>query len=61
MAQVSNSCGRRQAQAVPDREVVVVPHTRHFVMLDDVDGFSAAVEQFLAKHEAVASNLPPGR
>jgi len=47
---------RRQGEAVRDREVVVVPNTRHFVMIDDLDGFSAAVDGFLARHEVVATH-----
>jgi pimeloyl-ACP methyl ester carboxylesterase len=47
---------RRQAEGVRDREVIVVTNTRHFVMLDNPEGFSTAVDGFLAKHEAVAAN-----
>lgn len=45
---------RRQAARIRNREVVVVPNTGHFVMVDDPDGFFAAVDGFLAKHELVA-------
>jgi N-formylmaleamate deformylase len=37
-----------------NREVVVVPNAKHFVMLDEPDRFYAAVDGFLAKHEPVA-------
>jgi pimeloyl-ACP methyl ester carboxylesterase len=47
---------RREASGVPRREVVVVPNTGHFVMLDEPTRFFAAVDGFLAKHEAVAAN-----
>lgn len=45
---------RQQAGPVPHLQVVVVPHTGHFVMLDDPDGFVKLVEKFLA-----APNAPP--
>ena len=45
---------RQQAASVPHLEVVVMPHTGHFVMLDDPDGFVKLVEKFLA-----APNAPP--
>jgi pimeloyl-ACP methyl ester carboxylesterase len=41
---------RRQARGVRDHEVVVVPDTGHFVMLDDPAGFFAVVDDFLIKH-----------
>lgn len=49
---------RRQADAIRDREVVVVPATRHFVMLDDPAGFFAAVDRFLAEHEPIDQAAP---
>ena len=39
------------AAPVKDHQVVVVPKTRHFVMLDDPDAFYAAIAKFLAAHE----------
>jgi pimeloyl-ACP methyl ester carboxylesterase len=42
---------RAQVEAVPDHEVVVIPKTRHFVMVDDPDAFYAAIDKFLAAHE----------
>lgn len=47
---------RRQSEAVRDREVVVVPGAKHFVMLDEPERFFNAVDGFLSKHETVASN-----
>lgn len=41
---------RRQAAPVPHHEVVVLPHTRHFVFLDDPDGFHRVLSRFLADH-----------
>lgn len=41
---------RRQARRVRDHEVVVVPGTGHFVMLDDPAAFFAVVDDFLIKH-----------
>ena len=41
---------RTQLASIPDREVVVVPHTRHFVMLDEPRAFFAALDAFLAEH-----------
>jgi pimeloyl-ACP methyl ester carboxylesterase len=45
---------RQQAAGVHNREVVVVRNTGHFVMIDDPEGFFAAVDGFLAKHELLA-------
>lgn len=41
---------RAQADAVPDHQVVVVPHTKHFVFVDDPAGFFAVIDPFLASH-----------
>ena len=46
---------RRQARAIRERQIVVLPGTGHFVMLDDPRGFFAAVDDFLEDHSAVAS------
>jgi pimeloyl-ACP methyl ester carboxylesterase len=43
---------RSQADAVHDREVVVMSKTHHFVMLDDPDGFVRVLDKFLAAHPA---------
>ena len=41
---------RSQAEAAPHHEVVTLPHTRHFVFLDDPDGFAKTISKFLAAH-----------
>jgi pimeloyl-ACP methyl ester carboxylesterase len=46
---------RSEAARIPRREVVVVPNTGHFVMLDEPARFFAAIDRFLAKHEVVAA------
>jgi pimeloyl-ACP methyl ester carboxylesterase len=46
---------RAQLAKVPSLEVIVVPHTRHFVMQDDPVAFQRALDGFLAAHPA------PGR
>lgn len=43
---------RAQTTAIPDQQIIVLPKTRHFVMIDDPDGFHAAVSEFLAAHPA---------
>jgi N-formylmaleamate deformylase len=40
---------RRMASTIPEHEVVVVPKTSHFVMLDDPQGFARAVGAFIEK------------
>ncbi len=40
----------QQVEAIPDHLVKVMPHTRHFVMYDDPEGFYRLVDKFLAKH-----------
>ena len=42
---------RAMAATIPDREIVVVPKTKHFVMFDDPAGFTRVVAKFLAAHE----------
>jgi pimeloyl-ACP methyl ester carboxylesterase len=39
------------AAQVADKQIVVVPHTRHFVMLDDPPAFYTVIDKFLAAHE----------
>jgi pimeloyl-ACP methyl ester carboxylesterase len=46
---------RRQARAIRERQIVVLPGTGHFVMLDDPRGFFAAVDDFLEDHSAIAT------
>lgn len=46
---------RQQARAVPDHEVIVLPGTRHFVFVDDPDGFVTAIKRFLGTRGQVAA------
>ncbi len=39
-----------QVDAIPHHEVIVLPHTHHFVMYDDPTGFFKAVDKFLVDH-----------
>lgn len=41
---------KQQVAAVPHHEVVVLPHTRHFVFFDDPAGWYRVVDKFLADH-----------
>jgi pimeloyl-ACP methyl ester carboxylesterase len=41
---------REQVAAVPHHEVVVLPHTGHFVFFDDPAGWYKALDKFLARH-----------
>jgi N-formylmaleamate deformylase len=43
---------RAQIETIPDHEMIVVPHTRHFVMYDDPGAFYRAVDKFLDDHPA---------
>jgi N-formylmaleamate deformylase len=43
---------RAQVEVIPDHKVIVIPHTKHFVMFDDPDGFFRSVDAFLAAHPA---------
>ena len=43
---------RAMVKPVPHHEVVVVPKTRHFVMIDAPTAFDAQLDQFLAAHPA---------
>lgn len=40
----------RDANGVPDHEIVVIPNTGHFVMLDAPDQFTATLAHFLREH-----------
>jgi pimeloyl-ACP methyl ester carboxylesterase len=40
----------RDANAVPDHEVAVIPNTGHFVMIDDPEQFDATLAHFLREH-----------
>jgi pimeloyl-ACP methyl ester carboxylesterase len=46
---------RQHARAVPDHEVVVLPGTRHFVFIDDPDGFVTTIKRFLGNRAQVAA------
>jgi len=41
---------RQQAAPVPHHEVVVLPHTRHFVFFDDPTGWYKVIDKFLSDH-----------
>src|SRR5258706_15562405 len=41
---------RAQVESIPDHEMIVLPHTHHFVMFDDPDAFFKVVDKFLADH-----------
>jgi pimeloyl-ACP methyl ester carboxylesterase len=43
---------RAQAAHVPRKEVVVLPRTHHFVMLDDPAAFVKTLQKFIADHPA---------
>jgi pimeloyl-ACP methyl ester carboxylesterase len=43
---------RAQIATIPDHEMVVLPRTRHFVMIDDPEGFGRTIDKFLAAHPA---------
>jgi N-formylmaleamate deformylase len=49
---------RRQARPVRGHEVVVIPHTGHFVMFDDPAAFLAVIDDFLIKHRRGARHRP---
>lgn len=51
---------RRQARPLRDHEVVVVPSTGHFVMIDDPPAFFAVIDDFLIKHPRGAHRAPEG-
>ena len=41
---------KQQVASVPHHEVVVLPHTRHFVFFDDPAGWYRVIDKFLAEH-----------
>jgi pimeloyl-ACP methyl ester carboxylesterase len=43
---------RSLAEPVKHKEVVVLPRTRHFVMLDDPAAFAKTLQKFLTDHPA---------
>jgi N-formylmaleamate deformylase len=45
---------RTQIETIPDHDMIVVPHTRHFVWYDDPEAFYKALDKFLDDHPAKA-------
>jgi N-formylmaleamate deformylase len=43
---------RSQIETIPDHEMIVLPHTHHFVMYDEPDAFWKLVDKFLDDHPA---------
>ena len=43
---------RTQIETIPDHDMIVVPHTRHFVWYDDPEAFYKALDKFLDDHPA---------
>ena len=41
---------RAQVETIPDHAMIVLPHTHHFVMYDDPDGFFRVIDKFLEDH-----------
>jgi N-formylmaleamate deformylase len=41
---------RAQIQTIPDHEMIVLPHTHHFVMYDAPDSFFKIIDKFLDDH-----------
>jgi N-formylmaleamate deformylase len=52
---------RSQIETIPDHEMIVLPHTKHFVMYDDPDGFYKAIDKFLDDHPAQGGAKPGPR
>ena len=48
---------RATAEVVPDHQVIVVPHARHFVFVDQPAAFDQAIDTFFAAHPAVKAML----
>jgi N-formylmaleamate deformylase len=48
---------RAQAGKIPDHQVVVIAHARHFVFVDDPPAFFTAIDAFLAAHPAVKADV----
>ena len=46
---------RTARKLTPDHEVIVLPGTRHFVFVDDPDGFVTAIKRFLGTRAHVAA------
>jgi pimeloyl-ACP methyl ester carboxylesterase len=41
---------RTQIETIPDHEMIVLPHTHHFVMYDDPESFFKVIDKFLEDH-----------
>jgi pimeloyl-ACP methyl ester carboxylesterase len=41
---------RAQIETIPDHAMIVLPHTRHFVMYDDPEQFFKVIDKFLEDH-----------
>jgi len=41
---------RAQIETIPDHEMIVLPHTHHFVMYDDPESFFRVIDKFLDDH-----------
>ncbi len=52
---------RSMAKPIANKQIVVLPHTRHFVWLDDPDGFDALLDAFLAAHAPNTSRARAAR
>ena len=46
---------KTQVEAISDKEIVIVPKARHFVMIDNPDAFFTAIDAFLAAHPPKSS------
>jgi len=49
---------RTQIETIPDHTMIVLPRTRHFVMVDDPEGFFKAIDRFLVEHPPTAPTAP---
>ena len=52
---------RSQIETIPDHEMIVIPHSRHFVWVDDPAGFFKAVDKFLDDHPARTESKPESK
>ena len=46
---------KAQIETIPDHEMVVLPHTHHFVMYDDPENFFKTIDKFLEDHPSKRS------
>ena len=47
---VIESTWKAQIDKIPVHDVVVIEHSKHFVMVDQPEAFYAAIDAYLAKH-----------